>query len=214
MRARSEWDFDGQENYRTLELNLWTRLRAAQAAFYSQYVRTVENYGGVHFDRVWFVYQDAAFQLGDLVQLTAVADFGHKIARRYGIMGEMLDLGISASLKLHACLSVQQWANFARADELESGEELYDGYIYRARVNYQVSRPLAVRLVVQYDDFQKQWSVDPLLTYRLSAFSVFYIGSTHSYSELEEEGPDGRPAVSNRLTRRQFFAKLQYLFQI
>lgn|GEM_PF-1345174 len=214
IRAHREWGFDGRENYRTLELNLWTRLRAAQAGFYSQYVRTVENFGGVRFDNVWYAYQDATLQLGDLIQLTADAEFGHKIARRYGTMGEMLDLGLSAVLKLHERLSVQQWLDYARAGELESGEELYDGHIYRTRINYQPSRPLAVRLVVQYDDFQKQWSIDPLLTYRLNAFSVFYLGSTHSYGELEEERLDGRLVVSSRLTQRQFFAKLQYLFQI
>ena len=214
IRAHREWEIDGSEKYRTLELNLWTRLRAAQAGFYSQYVRTIENYGGVHYDRVWYIYQDAALQLGDLIQLTADAEFGHKIARRYGTMGEMFDFGLSAVLKLHERLSVQQWLDYACADELVSGAELYDGYIYRTRFNYQASRPLAVRLVVQYDDFQKQWSIDPLLTYRLNAFSVFYLGSTHNYGELEEERPDGRPIVSNHITRRQFFAKLQYLFQI
>jgi len=57
---------------------------------------------------------------------------------------------------------------------------------------------------------RRRWDVDPLLTYRLSPFSVFYIGSTYDYRELPDGAPDQRRWW---LTSRQFFAKLQYLFQ-
>jgi hypothetical protein len=214
IRILGEWNWDGKEKYRTLELNLWTRLRAAQAGFYSQYVRTAENFGNIQFDDVWYLYQDASVQFGDLLQLVVSATYGNQIARRYPVMSQMVDLSFSVDLKPHDRLLVQQRLNYAYATDLESNEELYDGYIYRTRVNYQISKPLALRLVVEYDNFQSRWSIDPLLTYRLSAFSVCYIGSTYDYTELAEENSNGYQSLSNRLTSRQFFAKLQYLFQI
>ena len=56
----------------------------------------------------------------------------------------------------------------------------------------------------------RQWDVDPLLTYRISPFSMFYIGSTHDYRDLNRnpESPSDW-----KMTERHFFMKLQYLFQ-
>ncbi len=57
----------------------------------------------------------------------------------------------------------------------------------------------------------KRWDIDPLVTYRINPFSVFYIGSTHDYHDLKND-----PAASSKwgMTERHFFMKLQYLFQI
>jgi hypothetical protein len=212
--AEQEWFIDGKHHYRMLELNLFTRLRVAQAGFNSQYTRTAESFGGVQYDNIWHLYQDASIQPSDLFQLSASATYGHKIARRYYTMGKTLDISISAGVKPHPRLLLQQWLDYARATNLDTGAELYDGYIYRTRINYQISRPLTIRMIVEYNDFQKQLSVDPLVTFRLNPFSVFYFGSTCSYIETIEEGEPGVETTSNRLASRQFFAKLQYLFQL
>jgi hypothetical protein len=68
--------------------------------------------------------------------------------------------------------------------------------------------------VIEYSDFDNRLSVDPLLTYRVNAFSVIYLGMTSNYHKTSELGADGKYSESNRLKTRQFFAKLQYLFQI
>ncbi len=76
--------------------------------------------------------------------------------------------------------------------------------------------------MAQYNDFYKTWDFDPLVTYRISPFSLFYIGTTYDYEKiygLNEDGdiivPDGDNGRDiTRLRSRQFFMKLQYLFQI
>ena len=50
----------------------------------------------------------------------------------------------------------------------------------------------------------KSVSVEPLLSYKLNPFTIFYVGSSHAL----DEGPAGKN-FSER--SRQFFAKLQYL---
>lgn len=214
IRLEAEWNFDGKPHYRTVEANLWTRLRASQAGFYTQYVRSARNFGGRRFDPVWYVYQDAQIQIGDPVEAGGLIRYGRQIAWRYVTMGKVLDVSLWSSIKPHARVLVQQWLDYARATQFDSGEELYEGYIYRTRLNYQVSRPLAVRLVVEYDDFSELWRVDPLLTYRLNPFSVFYAGMTSNYRNLGREEASGDISYSNRLVSRQFFVKLQYLFQL
>ena len=70
---------------------------------------------------------------------------------------------------------------------------------------------MSVRLVVQYNDFGKAWDIDPLLTYRVSPFSVFYLGSTYDYQKYAGSTV-GDPSTWE-LGQRQVFMKLQYLFQ-
>ena len=102
-------------------------------------------------------------------------------------------------------------------------------FIAHTRFRLQVNRELSVRLVVQYDDSKynfygmgsngpqyfrgadKAWDVDPLITYRLSSFTVLHAGSTHDYSYFPE---DNDYSSKWKLSSRQFFVKLQYLFQV
>ncbi|UCC43645.1 MAG: carbohydrate binding family 9 domain-containing protein [Candidatus Zixiibacteriota bacterium] len=214
IRADAEWDWDGKRKHTTYELCLWTRLRKAQASFYSQFVGTSENFGGKQYDDTWYVYQDATFSISDPVQFYAAVTYGHRIARRQETLGRILDLNLSLDLKLNDRILVQQWMDYAHANDIESGDELFDGFIWRTRLNYQVSKPLAVRLVVEQDGFYETWRVDPLLTYRLNPFSVLYAGITCNYQRLETTVLNESSSYSTRLASRQFFVKLQYLFRL
>jgi hypothetical protein len=102
---------------------------------------------------------------------------------------------------------IQPSLQYSELHDRDSGEEYFSGYILRARTVFQFTREFFVRLVVQYDDFNKSLSFEPLITYRLNPFSMFYIGSTHGYVDYSQ--PSGFTQ-----TERQFFAKFQYLFRI
>lgn len=71
---------------------------------------------------------------------------------------------------------------------------------------YQFSPELYIRLITQYDSFDKSVEFFPLLSYKLNPFTIFYIGSTQSLSDFGD--PFGM-----RQTARQFFVKLQYLWR-
>ena len=60
--------------------------------------------------------------------------------------------------------------------------------------------------------FGSKWEIDPLLTYRLDSFSMFYLGSTHDYRDFNASDPD--QSSRYELTDRVYFMKVQYLFQI
>ena len=68
-----------------------------------------------------------------------------------------------------------------------------------------------MRLIVQYDDFEHDWQLDPLVSFRLNPLSVFYIGSTYDYRDFHD---DLSPSPEWRLNSRQFFFKIQYLIQM
>ena len=101
--------------------------------------------------------------------------------------------------------------NRISSDHLDTSVRLFEDYINRTEIGYQASRELSFRLIMQYRNSSKTWEADPLLTYRINALSNFYIGSTRDYRDLEPQ-PNGTEGW--RLTDRQYFVKLQYLFRI
>ena len=84
---------------------------------------------------------------------------------------------------------------------------IFSGYIWRTRVNYQFNRQLFLRVFAQYNHFSRRLQVDPLLTFKLNAFSAFFLGSSHQFNRFG----DGNALVA---TSRQFFMKFQYLFRL
>jgi len=118
----------------------------------------------------------------------------------------------------------QGWATIKPVDRLVSelsyvyydlaksfdGEKLFTGYIFRDKTTYLFTKNISLRLVLQYDSFQQKFDIDPLLSYKLNPFSVFYLGSTHAFSEIES--PGSKPRYIE--TDRQLFLKFQYMWRL
>ena len=94
----------------------------------------------------------------------------------------------------------------SRLSDVVSGELFYDGYISRLVGIYQFNDQIFVRLIGQYNQFDKSIEIDPLFSYKLNPFTIFYAGSTHSMQDY------GSPYGVVQ-TARQFFMKLQYLWR-
>lgn len=82
----------------------------------------------------------------------------------------------------------------------------YDGNIYRIVGIYQFNSEMYVRVITQYNSFDKSFNLYPLFSYKLNAFTTFYAGATSSYAEYNEIG------LKN--TTQQYFVKIQYLLGI
>ncbi|MDD4858443.1 MAG: hypothetical protein PHD74_10135, partial [Candidatus Krumholzibacteria bacterium] len=119
--------------------------------------------------------------------------------------------GADAEIKPIDRLVLSLSYNYIRSDGVDSGERLFSQSVLWSRISLQLTRELSMRFVSQYNDRYKTWDMDPLVTYRINSLTLFYFGSTHNYSELDlnEDGHDAW-----ELSQRQFFLKLQYLFQI
>ena len=90
------------------------------------------------------------------------------------------------------------------------GEKLYTGYILRNKSTFQFNKNMFLRFIFQYDAFNKAFEIDPLFSYKLNPFTIFYIGSTHNFSEL-----NNLSGITKYVqTERQIFLKLQYLWRM
>ena len=144
----------------------------------------------------------------DLLQPGLYCSWGKTIARNEDppVLADKMELSLRADIKPSERLILQPDFDYFRLTG-ESGMSLEEGYIFRTKANYQISRSFYLRLVAQYNQFNDRFQIDPLLTYRINAFSVIYLGSTHDFREYSDPR-------AYRQTDRQIFLKARYLFQL
>ncbi|UCG62342.1 MAG: carbohydrate binding family 9 domain-containing protein [Candidatus Zixiibacteriota bacterium] len=205
------WSFDGPRKFGNLNFAVNASTTVAQTNVTLAYQIHDELYRGVEFEDLRHIDFDINSQLSDKLGCYLSFERGKSIARRFLLVGDETSIDAGLDLKPFDRLVIEPNLSYARSVSEETGVELYSGYITRTRLRFQANKELSVRLVVQYDDFYERWDIDPLITYRISPFSVFYAGSTYDYANLQM-GPDGQRDW--KLSSRQFFMKLQYLFQI
>ncbi len=216
MAGERQWNYDGIKKNEFIELALEAQFKL-QTSTHWLYTIGGEQFAGKWFDNTWNLHGCMHSNFSDMFKFGANFDHGHAV--RYDFDNPTTISSTSTGgwidFKPIDRLLIETSLTFSRADFVGTGEEAYEGYTTRTRMNMQLNRELAFRLIVQYDDFYERWDVDPLLTYRLSPFSLFYIGSTYDYKTVSNcywrnEAID----QSTRLCSRQFFMKVQYLFQI
>jgi hypothetical protein len=122
------------------------------------------------------------------------------------------------------------------------GHSIFNNYLNRAKLNYQFTKELSLRLILDYNatiantqlfDLQrslggfdamnephaptKQFTTDVLFTYLLHPGTAIYLGYNNGYSDLNlRPGPPPFVAVQgapNNSTSRLFFIKVSYLLR-
>ena len=102
-------------------------------------------------------------------------------------------------------------------------------HLARSRLNYQFTRELSLRLIVDYNGViqnplltsltrQKRVTGDVLITYLIHPGTAFYVGYTDRLENLTL-GPGApasvlRTASPSSTVGRQFFVKLSYLWRL
>ncbi len=208
-----EWNFDGVTKEEYVSISLENKFNAAQTSLHSQYIIGNENYGGVQFDGVWSVHTCLHSIPSKYLALGGHINYARKIARNQLVFGHETSTGFWFDIRPVDRLLMENSYSYSTSKDVDTDERLWEGFLFWSRISLQMSRRLSLRVVSQYDDFYESWDVDPMLTYRLNAFSVFYVGTTYRYDTYDGLGPHGLDN-STRLSSRQFFMKLQYLFQV
>jgi hypothetical protein len=109
--------------------------------------------------------------------------------------------------------------------ETGSNATIFDNHIVRSRVNYQFSRELSLRAILDYNgvlantslvalDRTKHLAGDVLLTYLVNPGTAFYVGYNNGYDNVAVEDGVVHPIPNpTTATGRQFFVKASYLFR-
>lgn len=140
-------------------------------------------------------------------------NWGKGLARFASAKANQMQYGMYLNLKPIDRLTIEPSMDYFRMTRPSDGVRYFGGYVTRTRTQFQATRALSLRLVLQYDDFARSWDFDPLFTYRVNPFTVLYVGSTVDYAELTDTSVD--PIQTKwRTVHRQIFMKLQYLLQV
>ena len=176
------------------------------------------------------------------LELAGNVDFGRGVNYFPGsglapFLANAQDANFSIRLRPSARLRVEQTYLYDRLGLLKgfqpsiapSRGAIFNNHILRTKVNYQFSRELSLRAILDYNavlpnsalvdlDKTKRITGDVLLTYLIHPGTAFYAGFTDTRENLALlSGPlpllerTRQPALT---TGRQFFVKLSYLFRL
>jgi len=209
------WSTSGTFKDEWLRPSVWFRTKG-QTEIGTQYLASRERFGPDVFPgiRIWSFWVDSRFS--EPVNLSFNTDFGQGIYRDFD-EPELADQWIwSAQLRLRPSrrLEVNTSLDHARMDSRERPENLFSGYILRTRADVTFTRQLFLRLVVQYNDFAERLDVEPLLTYRVNPFTMFFLGATSGYEKFPAEDYTAITSDDWQKADRQLFAKIQYQFRL
>jgi hypothetical protein len=208
-----------------------------------EYMASREWYRGQLYTGISRVFLNLNTRPSGAVELSGYYEYGHKVVRFLPRKGLLTNLSLYASLKPTQRLRIDQEFDYQRMNNRDNYMEahphedrtIYSVAIYRTRISYQFTREWFLRLIIEYGDndnvLQPNYlSVEPLLTYRINPFTLFYIGASWGGRHFKEgyvftretQLSDGTISTREtdwnnatwRLERAQVFAKFQYLFRL
>jgi hypothetical protein len=167
----------------------------------------------------------------DFDQTRFFAGFGVNTSRKIGFGGfvnggdqiryvEDPFLGRGANYNLFFTLRpvarLQSQINVASSRFLDSRDntEIFNVKIYRALTTFQFSERLLARNILEYNTLARTGGVNLLLTYRVNAGTVFYVGYDDHYQQANLINAELFSSSRFQRTNRAIFTKLQYLFRL
>ncbi|MDE2644307.1 MAG: DUF5916 domain-containing protein [Bacteroidota bacterium] len=207
----SSWNFDGLQKNFFFRSAVFVQLKRQTNVQINWWYRE-ENFAGTQFDGMTRLNAMVFSNFSKRISLGVEAGLGESIARFLDEpeIGNSLEVSAWGTLRPTQRMSIQPQFSYSRLSDKETSEEFFSGYIARTRVKYQFSRHFFLRTIVQYSDFSKSLEIDPLLTYKINAFTALHVGSTHDFDQLSR--PEGAEKYF-RQSSRQIFFKVQYLFR-
>jgi hypothetical protein len=142
-------------------------------------------------------------------------------------LGKQMELGCWGTIKPTSRLVIVPDLNYVKMNHPDDDGLVFQQWILRGNFNYQFTRRLFLRLVCEYADVtvpseigerdirENDLAIEPLISYKVNPFTVFYAGSVHNRHEVEYYMDDGTHVdIGWRERGRQYFLKFQYLFQV
>jgi len=218
LDAGRKYNYDGVFKDTWLAPSIWFRFKK-QTYLWSGYLWSEERFADqlVPGIRRWSLDFDTEFSK------RISAGYYHRIGRSVvrdrdnPRLGDEFSWGGYATLRPTSQLRFDGTFDKFTMHELNDGPEIFNTYVARGKLSFQFTKNLFLRVVGQYVDDDKSLQVDPLLSYKINPFTVFFLGSSHSFSEFKDDPDTPGVQIANqgyRQTERLFFVKFQYLFRV
>jgi len=205
LSAERNWNFEGDRKSQRFQLSVDAQLKG-QIELDLEFRTNDERFRGEQFEGLDRVALSVETAFSQVLQGGFSVDHGEQLARNTAlpVVGRGTEVEAFATIRPASWIALHP--SYAHSDLSAGGERIFSGYILRNRTDLQFTRELFLRLVVEYDNFDRALSIEPLLTYRVNPFTLIYVGSARGYQEFA--GPRGWTR-----TETQYFAKVQYLIR-
>jgi len=186
------------------------------------YIWSKELFKEVLVDGIERLQVEGGTSFSRLVTASASLRQGHSVFRRTDtpFLAKERTIDVETVLKPTNRLSLATEYLYQRFDQLDGTappipHEDHKEYSLRNKLTYQFSKRLFFRVIGQYvkpAHSGGRVEIDPLVSYKINPFSVFFIGSTHHFADYgtSDEASD----TDYEQMERTFFVKFQYLFRI
>ncbi len=175
--------------------------------------RDMERYEGIDF------FKTTAFLGGGFAasrRLSAGGFFNRGDQIRYGddpFLGAGATATFFASVRPMSRLNADLNFITSRLRDPRTREQVFDVRIYRALTTYQFTNRLLLRNILEYNAFRGTLAANLLLTYRVNAGTVFFVGYDDHYQQGDLIDSTIFPTTRFEQTNRAIFTKLSYLFR-
>ena len=175
--------------------------------------RDMERYEGLEF------FKTTAFVGGGFAasrRLSAGGFFNWGDQIRYGddpFLGSGATATLFAAIRPMSRLNADLNLITSRLRDPRTSEQVFDVKIYRALTTYQFTNRLLLRNILEYNAFSGTLAANLLLTYRVNAGTVFFVGYDDHYQQGDLIDSTVFPTTRFEQTNRAIFTKLSYLFR-
>jgi hypothetical protein len=205
--AGLHYNYDGVKKEQWVIPNLYVQLKGQINLNANYFLVNDELFRGVQFrniNRVSFNLNSRPFSV---LSLNGNVAFGRFINRSDApALGTGHTINLTAVIKPTSQFQLELDFSRARLRGVGTGELFFDGYIARSVAIYQFTSEFLLRMIGQFDQFNRKVDIYPLFSYKLNPYTIFYAGSTYSLTDY------GFP-FGTKQTVRQYFLKLQYLLR-
>ena len=206
------WNHDGERKDESAQAGGGITL-PGQSSVNISYLVGRENFSGYIFDGIRRFNANLNTHFIDELDIGFRLSYGKSLWRVTPATPKMSDeisIYVNATIKPLDRLFVSPSYQYTRYSDPDSNRTLSEGYYTSTRIDLQLTREFSFRLITYYSDFAKTWEFDPLLTYQVNPFTLVYLGSSHKLRDFEFFYGESKMQESTR----QFFLKIQYLWQI
>jgi hypothetical protein len=230
--VQATWDHAGQLQDWTVRFPFQMDFKGLTGVF-ARRVESMERFGGVDFreneNSVFFYTSYVRWMDVNLYVATGARPNFYPGEGIAPFLADFRDAQVSLSFRPAKGLLLDETYIFSHLGAPRGGPHrgtVFDNHIARSRVNYQFTRELSLRAILDYNgvlansslvalDRTKRVSADFLLTYLVNPGTALYVGYTDGYENVAFDRITGvslqrRPTTS---TGRQFFVKTSYLFR-
>jgi hypothetical protein len=218
LEGGRKYNYAGEFKDTWLMPSVWLRFKK-QTYFWTGYLWSEERFAGELIPGIARWYTDFDTEFSKHVSGGFYTRLGHTVVRdrEDPRLGDEFSWGAWTTLRPIPQLHFDGTFDAFGLSELDGGPEIFNTYITRGKLSFQFTKSLFLRVVGEYIDDSKSFQADPLLSYKLNPFTVFFLGSSHSFNEFKDDPDAPGTQISEegyRQTDRLFFVKFQYLIRV